>query len=170
MTRRVFAAAVLLTCMPVLAVAEDLPSKGVLTHTVAERMIAACFAAQADAGHARVSVFVVDDGGQLIAAARQDGACKACADIAQNKAITAALYATPTRVFADLSFGVARDGVEAGLPGAAFVPGLVAFAGGLPVSTTAGGVVGAIGVSGASEDEDETCAQAGIDAVADILD
>lgn len=170
MTRRLLAAAALLTCMPALAVAGELPSKGVLTHDVADRMIAACFAAQAGAGHAKVSVFVVDDGGQLIAAARQDGACKACAEIAHNKAITASLYASPTRAFADLSFGVARDGVDAGLPGAAFVPGLVVFAGGLPVTTKAGDVVGAIGVSGASEDEDETCAQAGIDAVTDSLE
>lgn len=170
MTRRVFAAAALLTCIPVMVAAEDLPTKSVLTHNVAARMIAACFAAQADAGHAKVSVFVVDDGGQLIAAARQDGACKACAEIAHNKAITAALYASPTRAFADLSFGVERDGVDAGLPGAAFVPGLVAFAGGLPMTTSAGDVIGAIGVSGASEDEDETCAQSGIDAVSGSLD
>lgn len=170
MTRPLFAATALLICMPMLAIAEDLPGKSVLTHDVADRMIAACFAEQADAGHARVSVFVVDDGGQFIAAARQDGACKACADIAHNKAITAALYAAPTRAFADLSFGVKRDGVDAGLPGAAFVPGLVAFAGGLPLTTATGDVIGAIGVSGASEDEDEACAQAGIDVVADSLD
>lgn len=81
-----------------------------------------------------------------------------------------ALFANTTRAFADLSFGAKRDGVDAGLPGAAFVPGLVAFAGGLPIKTAAGDVIGAIGVSGASEDEDEHCAQAGLDAISTSLD
>lgn len=169
MTKRLPAAAALMACLPTLGVAEGLGSKSILTYEAAERMIAACFAAQAAAGYAKVNVVVVDDGGRLIAAARQDGACKACTDIAQNKAITSSLYAAPTRAMADLSFGVKRDGVNAGLPGAAFVPGLVAFAGGLPVKTVAGDVIGGIGVSGASEDEDESCAQAGVDAVSKSL-
>ncbi|WP_426410812.1 heme-binding protein [Bradyrhizobium ganzhouense] len=53
--------------------------------------------------------------------------------------------------------------------GADFVPGLVAFAGGLPIKTGAGDVVGGIGVSGASEDQDESCAQAGLNAVSESL-
>lgn len=169
MTKGPLAATALMACLPTLGMAEDLHSKPILTYESAQRVIAACFAAQAAAGYARVNVVVVDDGGRLIAAARQDGACKACTDIAENKAVTSALYAAPTRAFADLSFGVKRDGVNAGLPGAAFVPGLVAFAGGLPVKTATGNVIGGIGVSGASEDQDETCAQAGLDALADGL-
>lgn len=170
MSKHLLAAALLLTSLPTLGFAEDLPRKSVLTFKLADQMIAACFAAQQSAGHAQVNVVVVDDGGHLIAAARQDGACKACADIARDKAATAALFANTTRAFADLSFGAKRDGVDAGLPGAAFVPGLVAFAGGLPVKAATGDVIGAIGVSGASEDEDESCAQAGLDAIAESLD
>lgn len=169
MTKRLLAVAALMACLPTLGAAEGLAGKPVLTYETAGKMIAACFAAQAVAGHAKVNVVIVDDGGRLIAAARQDGACKACTDIAANKAITSSLYAAPTRAMADLSFGVKRDGVGAALPGAAFVPGLVAFAGGLPVKTTAGDVIGGIGVSGASEDEDESCAQAGLDAVSPSL-
>ncbi|WP_200844586.1 heme-binding protein [Bradyrhizobium sp. USDA 3458] len=169
MTRQMLAAAMLMACLPTLSVAEGSTSKPILTYNAAEEMIAACFAAQAAAGYAKVNVVVVDDGGRLIAAARQDGACKACTDIAQNKAITSSLYAAPTRTFADLSFGVKRDGVNAGLPGAAFVPGLVAFAGGLPIKTATGDVVGGIGVSGGSEDQDESCAQAGLNAVSKSL-
>lgn len=164
MAKRLLAATALLACLPTLGVAESLANKPVLTYEVAQRMIAACFAAQTAAGYPKVNVVVVDDGGRLIAAARQDGACKACTDIAENKAITASLYHAPTRVFADLSFGVKRDGVDAGLPGAAFVPGLVAFAGGLPIKTAKDDVIGGIGVSGASEDQDESCAKAGLDA------
>lgn len=169
MTRQMLAAAMLMACAPAPGVGDELKTKPVLTYDAAGKMIAACFAAQASAGYAKVNVVVVDDGGRLIAAARQDGACKACTDIAQNKAITSSLYAAPTRAMADLSFGVKRDGVDAGLPGAAFVPGLVAFAGGLPIKTAAGDVIGGIGVSGASEDEDESCARAGLDAVSQGL-
>ena len=169
MTQRLLAAMALVACLPTLGAAEGL-AKPVLGYEAAGQMIAACFAAQAAAGHAKVNVVVVDDGGRLIAAARQDGACKACTDIAENKAITSSLYAAPTRAMADLSFGVKRDGANAGLPGAAFVPGLIAFAGGLPIKTAVGDVIGGIGVSGASEDQDESCAQAGLDAVSKSLD
>lgn len=169
MTKGFFATAVLTALAPTILWAAELPKKTVLTHEVAESMISACFAAQKAAGYAKINVVVVDDGGRLIAAARQDGACKACTDIAHNKAITASLYAAPTRAMADMSFGVKRDGVDATLPGAAFVPGLVSFAGGLPIKTASGDVIGAIGVSGASEDQDESCAQAGLDAIAASL-
>ena len=170
MIKQLLAATMFMACLPTLGAAEALKSKPVLTYAVAEKMIAACFAAQAAAGYAKVNVVVVDDGGRLIAAARQDGACKACTDIAQNKAITSSLYAAPTRAMADLSFGVKRDGVGAGLPGAAFVPGLVAFAGGLPIKTAKDDVIGAIGVSGASEDQDESCAKAGLGAFSESVD
>lgn len=170
MKRASILAGLLAAGLSVSGLAGELPTKAVLTHDLAGRMIAACFAAQQQAGHAGVTVVIVDDGGQLIAAARQDGACKACADIARDKAVTSALFAAPTRAFADMSFGAGRDGVGASLPGAAFVPGLVAFAGGLPVQTRDGTAIGAIGVSGASEDEDESCAQAGLDAIAESLD
>lgn len=167
--RAAIMAALSLTLAPALAFADELASKPVLAQALAQKMISACFAAQEAAGHSKVNAVVVDDGGRLIAAARQDGACKACTEIAENKAVTAALYAAPTRAFADMSFGEQRDGVNAALPGAAFVPGLVAFAGGLPVTTPSGGIIGAIGVSGASEDQDESCAQAGLDAISEDL-
>lgn len=151
------------------AVAQGLGSKSVLPQVAAQAMVQACFDHQKANGYSNVNVFVVDDGGHLLAAARQEGACKACADIAKSKAITSALYSAPTRVMGDLSFGKNRDGVDAGLPGAAFVPGIVAFAGGLPISSDDGQVLGAIGVSGASSDQDEQCAQAGIDAISSFL-
>lgn len=169
MTKSRFALAAIAVLVSQPAWSEALSSKAVMTQATAQAMINACFAAQEKAGHSKVNVAIVDDGGQLIAAARQDGACKACMEIARNKAVTSALYFAPTRVFADLSFGQKRDGVNAGLPGAAFVPGLVAFAGGLPITTGKGDAIGGIGVSGASEDEDENCSKAAMDAVAETL-
>jgi uncharacterized protein GlcG (DUF336 family) len=55
------------------------------------------------------------------------------------------------------------------VPGLALVPGIIAFAGGLPVMTDDKVHIGGIGVSGGTADQDETCAQAGIDAVKDAL-
>lgn len=162
-------AAVCAAFIPACALAADMDSKPVLPQEAAQSMVAACFAHQQQNGYSNVNVFIVDDGGHLLAAARQTSACKACAGIAENKAVTSALYSAPRRVMADISFGEGRDGVDAALPGAAFVPGIVAFAGGLPVTTEAGVVIGGIGVSGASSDEDEQCAQAGIDAISEIL-
>lgn len=169
MIHKTICAALLVAATPMLANADTLESKPVLSSALAQEMVQACFADQAANGYSNVNVFVVDDGGHLLSASRQDDACKACADIAKNKAITSALYGAPTRVMADLSFGANRDGVDAGLPGAAFVPGIVAFAGGLPIAAADGSVIGGIGVSGASSDEDEQCAQAGIDAISASL-
>lgn len=148
--------------------ADEMKTQPVLPQTAAVKMVEACFADQKKTEYSKVNVFVVDDGGHLLAASRQDGACKACANIAENKATTSALYTAPTRVMADISFGKKRDGVDAALPGAAFLPGIVAFAGGFPIKTKSGAVIGGIGVSGVSSDEDEQCAQAGIDAIADF--
>jgi glc operon protein GlcG len=55
------------------------------------------------------------------------------------------------------------------VPGLALVPGIIAFAGGLPIMTDDKVHIGGIGVSGGTADQDETCAQAGVDAVKDSL-
>ena len=49
------------------------------------------------------------------------------------------------------------------------VPGIIAFAGGLPIMTEDKVQIGAVGVSGGTADQDETCAQAGIEAAKDAL-
>jgi len=49
------------------------------------------------------------------------------------------------------------------------VDGLTTVAGGVPVITKSGEWIGAIGVSGDSEDNDELCAHAGLEAVQDLL-
>ena len=165
MIYRTVCAVLFAAASPSLVNAESLAAKPVLSNALAQEMVSACFAHQVENGYAKVNVFVVDDGGHLLSASRQDAACKACADIAENKAITSALYGAPTRVMADLSFGENRDGVAAGLPGAAFGPGIIAFAGGLPITSADGAVIGGIGVRGASRDEDAQCAQAGIAAI-----
>lgn len=143
-------------------------SKLILDLKTAEIMAKACLADQKANNYSPINVVVVDDGGQTILVNRQDGACEACGAIAESKARTAALYNNPTRVFEELSYGKNRDGVDAAIPGIALVPGVIAFPGGLPIKV--GNVaIGGIGVSGASGDEDEQCAAAGIEAIKDLL-
>ena len=55
------------------------------------------------------------------------------------------------------------------MPGLALVPGIIAFPGGLPIMTADNVQISAIGVSGGTGDQDEMCAQAGIDGVKDAL-
>jgi glc operon protein GlcG len=145
-----------------------LEKKPVLSLEAAEAIANACLAHQSATKYAPINVVVVDDGGNVILSKRQDGSCKACGDIAENKARTSALYNAPTRLFETLSFGEKKDGVAAGLPGAAFVPGLVSFPGGLPLVADSM-PIGGVGVSGASGDEDESCAKAGADALEALL-
>ncbi|HET6501439.1 MAG TPA: heme-binding protein [Amycolatopsis sp.] len=104
-----------------------------------------------------MNVAVVDDGGHLLAFARQDGAILGSIDIAIAKARTAALMKMTT---ADLG--------EAAEPGAPLFGievtngGLVIFGGGIPLVAAAGVVVGAIGVSAGTVPQDVAVAEAGV--------
>lgn len=152
------------------ATADELPQRSYLTQALAQDMVAACLAHQAENAYAPINIFVVDTGGVVLAAAKQDGACLACNKVAEMKAVNSATTGFTTRMIEEISFGPERDGVGAFLPGAPFVPGNVAFAGGLPVADASGQILGGIGVSGASADQDEDCAMAGLSAVATFLD
>ena len=88
------------------------------------------------------NVAVLDDGGNLKAFRRMDGAPILSIEIAQNKAYTA-LFGVPTQDFFDF---IQRDpSLLAGIPTLARV---AAYGGGFPIKV-GGEVVGAIGVSGA---------------------
>lgn len=153
-----------ITLTPVAA----LEKKKVLSLEAAQVIADACLAHQQSKKYAPINVVVVDDGGNVIVIKRQDNACKACGEIAERKARTAALFNNTTRAFEKLSYGKAKDGVGADLPGIALVPGIIAFPGGVPI--VADGVpIGGVGVSGASGDEDEQCALAGIAAAGEML-
>jgi glc operon protein GlcG len=137
-----------------------------MTLDMAKKMADACEAAQAAAGWPKVNVAIVDRGADLVLFRRQDDAFLGSVDIAINKAKSAASIPFPTRTIAELVYG--KDGKPGDIPGLAFAD-VVAFAGGLPVNTASGALVGAIGVSGATSDQDEDCAKAGIAAIADQL-
>ncbi len=110
--------------------------------------------AHAEALGVAVSVAVVDAGGHLISFDRMDAAEIAGPHLAVAKATTAVAHRCPS---GDLAALAGNDGSLASL-GASGAGRYVVFAGGLPLWTTDGRVVGGIGVSGACADEDLACA------------
>ena len=86
-----------------------------------------------------------------------DGAYLGSGDIALHKAQTSARFPFPTRGVQELAYG--KDLKGGMVPGLALVPGIIAFAGGLPIMTEGKVHIGGIGVSGGTSDQDETCAQ-----------
>lgn len=112
----------------------------------------------------RVSVAVLDAGGHLLAFGRSAGAPLHTIDLAQDKALTAVSFALPT---ADVGKRL-RDAPEHVRQCLMLRPRLVPMGGALPLQL-GDRLVGAIGVSGASEDQDCECAKAGYDAITQHL-
>jgi len=129
-----------------------------MTLSAARRMIAAV-EAEAAAMKVAMSVAVVDAGDQLVAFARMDGADLVGVRLAQDKAYTALVNRMPTRDLAPL----VQPGTE--FYGYDSVAGgrMIVFAGGMPVERN-GVLVGAIGVSGGSADEDQRAVDAAVEA------
>jgi glc operon protein GlcG len=141
-------------------------TKPVLTLDLAKKMAAGC-EAKATQEKWKMNIAVVDDGANLIFFQQMDGAFKGSSYISQHKAMTSANFPFPTRMFGELAFG--KDGKGGPVPGIADVPGIITFAGGLPIVTASKVQIGGFGVSGGTADQDEECAKAGLDAVANDL-
>lgn len=107
----------------------------------------------------KMNISVVDAGANLVAFARMDGAWLGSADISMRKAKTARYFDMPTGELGKLSqpggplFNIEHSN-----------GGLITFPGGLPIMNGSE-VVGGIGVSGSSVENDHAVAQAGADAV-----
>jgi uncharacterized protein GlcG (DUF336 family) len=112
----------------------------------------------------RVSVAVLDAGGHLLAFGRSAGAPLHTIDLAQDKALTAVSFALPT---ADVGKRL-RDAPEHVRQCLILRPRLVPMGGALPLQL-GDRLVGAIGVSGASEEQDCECATAGYEAITQYL-
>jgi glc operon protein GlcG len=138
----------------------------VLTMDLAKKMAAGC-EAKAKEMNWKMNISVVDSGANQVFFEKMDGAYLGSGDIALHKAQTSARFPFPTRGVEQLAYG--KDLKGGALPGLAMVPGIVAFAGGLPIMTADNVHIGAIGVSGGTADQDEICAQAGLDAAKDSL-
>jgi uncharacterized protein GlcG (DUF336 family) len=111
----------------------------------------------------KMNIAVVDAGANLTAFARMDGAWLGSLDIAIRKAKTARYFDMPTGELGKLS-----------QPGGPLYHiehsngGLITFPGGLPILDSNGRVIGAIGVSGSSVEDDHAVATAGTGAVRDV--
>jgi uncharacterized protein GlcG (DUF336 family) len=106
-----------------------------------------------------MNIAVVDAGNNLTAFHRMDGAWLGSIDIAQGKAYTARSFDMSTKDLAPLCQpGQPLFGIHASNDGR-----LIIFAGGIPLER-AGEVVGAIGVSGGSVEQDQAVAEAGAEA------
>lgn len=141
-------------------------TKPTITLDLAKKMAAGC-ETKAIQENWKMNIAVVNDGANLIYFEHMDGAYLGSIYVSQHKAITAADFPFPTRLIGELAFG--KDGKPGASPGLAYLPGIIAFPGGLPIMTGSKAQIGAIGVSGGTSDQDEQCAKAGLDAAADDL-
>lgn len=105
---------------------------------------------------ARMCIAVVDSGANLKAFYRMDDAWVGSIDIAIKKAKTAVFFGMPTGQIGQLSQpGKSLYGIEHSNEG------LITFPGGLPIVDDEGVMIGAIGVSGSTVEQDEAVAKAG---------
>ena len=104
----------------------------------------------------KMDIAVVDVGANLKTFARMDDAWLGSIDIAQKKAKTARWFDMPTGAIGGLSqpggplFNIEHSN-----------NGLITFPGGLPLKNSGGEVIGAIGVSGSTVEDDDAVASAG---------
>jgi uncharacterized protein GlcG (DUF336 family) len=136
-----------------------MPSAVGITLEQAQAVVAAALAKSRELGLA-MNVAVVDAGANLTAFARMDGAWLGSVDIAQKKARTARYFDMPTGVIGSLSQpGGSLYNIEHSNGG------LITFPGGVPLKNKAGEVIGGIGVSGSTVENDHAVAEAGAAAI-----
>ena len=102
------------------------------------------------------TIAIVDAGAHLVALSRQDGAALASVESSQAKARTSVLFGAPTKDLAGaVQPGAPMFGIESG-----FRDTLAFVGGGVPVTDSAGRLIGAIGVGGGYPDQDNEIAEA----------
>jgi uncharacterized protein GlcG (DUF336 family) len=118
------------------------------------RKVAAAAVAEARKNKFTMAIAVVDTAGDLVYFERMDDTQVGSVDVAIGKARSAARFKRPTKVF--------QEQLAAGGAGVRMLAlqGAVPVAGGVPI-VSGGKIVGAIGCSGGTSDEDAQCAQAG---------
>lgn len=129
----------------------QLADKKALTLDAAKKMVAAS-EAEAMKNKWNVVIAVVDDGGHLIYLQRMDGTQTGSIDVAIGKAKTAMAFKRPTKVFDDLA--KTRPSIMS-------LGEVTLLEGGVPVKA-GDQVIGAIGVSGVTSQQDAQIAEAGL--------
>ncbi|GGG01812.1 GlcG/HbpS family heme-binding protein [Paenibacillus abyssi] len=132
--------------------------KPYLTHEMTKKLLESC-EQKAKELNIAINVTVLDDGGNLKGFIRMDGAPLMGLQISQKKAHTAVGFGIPTSDW----YGIIKDQPEL-LHGLVQMDNMVIFGGGLPIYIDSH-VVGGIGVSGGSAEQDGICAQAALGAL-----
>ena len=125
----------------------------------AARTIAAAAEAFARKNNWSVTLAILDDGGHLLYFQRMDGVNIGAIEVCLRKAESAVKFKRPGKAFADRI---------PGQPQVMVIPGAFPFEGGLPI-VAGGEVIGGIGVSGATAEQDAMIGQAGLDALEKLL-
>ena len=118
------------------------------------RKLAATATAEGKKNGWNIAVAIVDTAGDLVFFERMDNTQAASTIVAQEKARTAARFKRPTKAF--------EDALAGGRQAILGLPGVTPLEGGLPL-VIEGKIVGAIGVSGVTSQQDGVCAQAAAD-------
>jgi uncharacterized protein GlcG (DUF336 family) len=127
-----------------------------MAKTIAEAALGACKAK----GY-NTAVAVVDRAGQVLVILRDEGATAQTAEMARRKAFTARMFRSTTLEFqkrtSDPAYAAQRD-----------VADILALGGGVPIMV-GNEVIGGVGSSGSSQEQDDACAKAGVAKVAELL-
>ncbi|MFD2561191.1 GlcG/HbpS family heme-binding protein [Aquimarina rubra] len=130
-----------------------------ITLEQAEKIISAA-KAKSIALNTKMNISVVDAGANLVAFARMDGAWLGSLDISLKKAKTARFFDMNTGTIGELSQpGGSLYNIEHSNGG------LITFPGGIPIKNGNDEIIGAIGVSGSSVENDHAVAEAGANAL-----
>lgn len=132
--------------------------KATIGLTEAQAVIASALA-KAEEISVAAAVVVVDPAGRLVAAARQDAAPLMAVDMATGKAYTAVGMGAPTEVWDEAT--AANPGFGGAITS---IPGFTPFGGGKPLSVD-GQIIGAVGISGGTVEQDVAIAEAALGAL-----
>jgi glc operon protein GlcG len=125
----------------------------------AVKKLAAAAEAEASKNKWNVVIAIVDEGANLVYLQRMDETQIGSVEVAQAKATSAIRFKRPTKAF--------EDAVAGGRTAIIALPGALPVEGGIPL-TVEGRIIGAIGVSGVTSQQDAQIAQAGVNALAKI--
>ena len=151
-----------LVCCALFLISMNAQSQGLrptLQPATAQAIVQGCQTLASQKGW-RMAVAVNDEAGQLLLFGRMAGAAPISVPVSQLKANTSSALPISTRQF---------RAATATNRGAEWLSGITTVAGGLPIVNSEGQAVGSVGVSGGNEDQDEQCAQAGLDAAKGLL-
>lgn len=136
-----------------------LASKPVLTLEVS-KAVAKAAAEYANKNNWNVVIAIIDDGGHLLYLERMDGVQTASIEIAIQKAKTSTGFKRKSKVF--------QDGVKGGRTELVALPVGIPFEGGVPLMWD-GHMIGAIGISGVTAEQDGMIAEAGANSLTKIV-